>query len=156
MPRPARPSRRFAAGALLAALAAALLLLPAPPEAAARPQHRKFFNIYYKDKIDKELMDKAKCHVCHEPTQKSNKFRNPYGMELAKILKKNEKDEKVFIKALKKVEEKKSCVEEKTYGDLIKDGKLPAEGCPPVKEEDGGDGGEEGTPLVPVPDPSMN
>ena len=77
-------------------------------------------------------------------------------MELAKILKKNEKDEKVFIEALKKVEEKKSCVEEKTYGDLIKDGKLPAEGCPPVKEEDGGGGGEEGTPLVPVPDPSMN
>ena len=80
--------------------------------------------------------------------QKSKKFRNPYGMELAKVLGKNEKDEKVVVEALQKVAEKQSCVEKKTYGDLIKEGKLPADECPPVEAEDGKD-------LVPVPDPSM-
>ena len=94
---------------------------------------------------------KTQCNVCHEPTEKSKKFRNAYGLELSKLLEKNEKDEKKVIEALKKAEEKKSCVEEKTYGDLIKDGKVPATDCKPVEEEDGdGDGDER---LRPDPRP---
>ena len=149
MSRPTRPvARRTAAGFALAGLAAAALLVPAP-EAQARPKHLSIFGKFYEKELDKETIGKSKCNVCHEKTQKSKKFRNPYGMELSKLIEKNEKDEAKVIEALKKVAESKSCVEGKTYGDLIKDGKLPAEECPPVEDEDGKD-------LVPVPDPNMN
>ena len=150
MSRPAaRPSRRAALGSAALALAAAAVLLPAAT-AEARPKHMSIFGKFYAEQLDKDLVKKTKCNVCHEKTQKSKKFRNPYGMELSKLLEKNEKDEDTVIAALKKAEEKKSCVEGKTYGDLIKDGKLPTEECKPVEEED------ELAALVPVPDPTMN
>ena len=145
MSRPA--PRRLTAAAALAALFGAALLVPAP-EAQARPKHMSIFAKLYEKELDKDLVKKTKCNVCHEKTQKSKKFRNPYGMELSKLMEKNEKDEAKVTEALKKAAEKKSCVEGKTYGDLIKDGKLPAEECPPVEDEDGRD-------LVPVPDPNM-
>ncbi|NNJ26908.1 hypothetical protein LzC2_30040 [Planctomycetes bacterium LzC2] len=44
-----------------------------------------------------------------------------------------------------KVAEMKSCDTSKTYGDQIKDGKLPNDGCPPVTEE-------KTAPLLPIPD----
>ena len=151
--RPARPaarrpvSRNTAAGAALLALFGAALLIPAP-EAQARPKHLGIFGKLYEKELDKKVIDGSKCNVCHEKTQKSKKFRNPYGLELSKLMEKNEKDEKKVIEALEKAAAMKSCVEGKTYGDLIKDGKLPAEECPPVEDEDG-------LNLVPVPDPNM-
>ena len=81
-----------------------------------------------------DLVKKTKCNVCHEPTQKSKKFRNAYGAELAKIMTENEKDEAKVVEALDTVAKEKSCVDGKTYGDVIKEGKLPAEGCEPVEE----------------------
>ena len=148
MHRPAA-RRRATAGLALAGLAAAAFLLPAP-EAQARPKHMSIFGKFYEKELDKDLVKKTKCNVCHEKTQKSKKFRNPYGMELSKLMEKNEKDEAKVIEALKKAAEKQSCVEDKTYGALIQEGKLPAEECPPVETED------ENAPLVPVPDPNMN
>ena len=152
----ARPlsRRRLLSAAACAALAAGLLLAPAPnrgDEAQARPQHLKFFGLKYEADLGKDAIKKSKCDICHEKTQpKDKKIRNPYGAELAKLVKENERDQDVFTKALDKVAEMQSCVEGKTYGDLIKDGKLPTEGCPPVEPDSGAD-----APLVPVPDAEM-
>ena len=127
--------RRPVTLALAAALFAGLLFAPAPQQADARPKHLAIFAKHYAETLPKDVVDKTKCNVCHEPTQKSKKFRNAYGLELSKILTENEKDEAKVLEALDKVAKEKSCVEKKTYGDLIKDGKLPAEGCEPVKED---------------------
>ena len=148
-PSAPRPSvrRRLVGGGVLAALAAGLLFAPAPDgsdEAQARPQHVAFFGKKYQDTIDKDVIKKSRCDICHEKTQpKDKKIRNPYGAALAKLVEEHEKDEEKFAAALDKVAEMSSCVEDKTYGDLIKDGKLPNEGCKPV---------ETGKTLVPVPD----
>ena len=149
-----RPSarRRFVGGAALVALAAGLLFAPAPDgadEAQARPQHNKYFGMMYEADLGKETLKKGRCDICHEKTQpKDKKIRNPYGAALAKLLKENEKDPDVINEVFKKVAEEDSCVEDKTYGDLIKDGKLPNEGCEPVKPS------EESGELVPIPDPT--
>ena len=148
---PRRPARRAVACAILA-LGAAALLLPAD-DAEARPQHLKIFAKLYGKKSDgtipEEDIKKTKCKICHDASQKSMKFRNPYGMALSKIVKKNEKDAKVFTEALEKVAKEKSCVEEKTYGDVIKGGELPAKNCPPQKDPDP-------NPKRPVPTPDPN
>lgn len=79
-----------------------------------------------------EAFAKAKCNVCHDPNSKSKKDHNPYGKELAKLLDKKAdmKDKEKIQEALTKVEGMKSKTgDEKspTYGELIKQGKLPAE-----------------------------
>ena len=142
----ARPARRLIGGAALAALAAGLLLAPAPngaDVAQARPQHMKFFANKYSATLDADEIKNVKCSICHEKTQKEKKFRNPYGIALAEVVAENEKDETAFAAALDKVAAMSSCVPDKTYGDLIKDGKLPSESCPPVTEKE--------APIVPTP-----
>lgn len=65
----------------------------------------------------------AKCKICHGKTKKE---RNDYGQTLAKMLAaKNEKDKAKIEAALKKTEGEKSSIEGKTFGDLLKEGKLP-------------------------------
>ena len=157
-----RPApRRLLGGLLFVALAAGLTLAPAPnggDEAQARPQHLKFFAKLYEEALGKDAIKKGRCDICHEKTQpKEKSIRNPYGAELAKLVKEKETDEKVFLEALKKVEAKQSCVEKKTYGDVIKkDKKLPSDGCKPVEPKDDEGYVDLGEPLLPVPDPNMN
>ena len=81
-----------------------------------------------KDQDFAELVTEAKCNVCH--MGKSKKDRNPYGVELAKLLdKKADKADKDKIQSvLAKVEKLPVNPDEKkspTFGDLIKAGKLP-------------------------------
>jgi hypothetical protein len=71
-------------------------------------------------------VEKAKCNVCH--VGKSKKDRNAYGQALAELLdKKEDKDNKDKIRqALETVASKPSAgAGSPTFGDLIKDGKLP-------------------------------
>jgi len=142
-------ARRLVGGIAVVALAGGLLLAPAPngsDEAQARPQHLKFFGQKYEDALGKDAIKKGRCDICHEKTlPKDKKIRNPYGAALADIVKENEKDQDAFNAALDKVADMSSCVPDKSYGDRIKDGQLPAEGCAPVKPD-------EKQPLVPVPD----
>ncbi|MCR4412404.1 MAG: hypothetical protein NUV77_08270 [Thermoguttaceae bacterium] len=82
-----------------------------------------------KDRAFKEAVDKVKCNVCHEGKAKKN--RNVYGRALAKFLsRKTDKEDKPKIQAsLDKVAAMKvDPADEKspTFGDLIKQGKLPA------------------------------
>ena len=89
-----------------------------------------------------------RCMVCHERVKRTEavgesthylpkKKRNAYGKALFAALKelddpakgekrgKKVKDEKIFQAALKKVEAEKDPASGKTFGELLKDGKLP-------------------------------
>lgn len=89
--------------------------------AQARMQYCKAFIAKY-DTVKEAKA--TKCAICHPG--KSKKERNDYGQALAKSLAaKNEKDKVKIEAALKKTEAEKSATEGKTFGDLIKDGKLP-------------------------------
>lgn len=91
-------------------------------EASARPNYCTLFINHY---TGVSAAKETKCGICHEGQDK--KKRNNYGECLTKALgEKGVKDEAKIKEALKKAEEGKSAVEGKTFGDLLKDGKLPA------------------------------
>jgi len=91
-------------------------------QAQARPNYYKTFLAQYENV--KEAKE-AKCAICHPGKEK--KERNVYGVALSKCLGvANVTDEAKIKESLKKVEGEKSAVAGKTFGDLLKDGKLPA------------------------------
>ena len=90
----------------------------------ARPSNKKVFDATY-EKVAKD--NKTTCFVCHEEGEgKTKKDRNNYGQALAKNIAVNEKDEAKIKEALVKTEKEKSAIKDKTFGDLLKEGKLPA------------------------------
>lgn len=92
------------------------------PEAQARPKYLEGFKNAYP--ALKDATETAKCGVCHFGEKKSN--RNDYGKAMGEGLgAKNVMDQKVIGEAIKKAEAGKSSTDGKTFGDLIKDGKLP-------------------------------
>ncbi len=93
--------------------------------ADARPKYYKYFKEAYPDVKD---LSTTKCFICH--TDKKKKKTNDYGMAMKVSLgekAKNVKDVDAIKKALKDTEAKRSKVEGKTYGDLLKENKLPGE-----------------------------
>jgi hypothetical protein len=110
---------------LLLSLAVGLvagLVLFAGSEAAARPAYCKTFIAEY-PKV--EAAKEAKCAICH-PKADDKDVRNNYGQVLGKLVGENEKDAAKIKASLKKAEGEKSAVPGKTFGDLLKEGKLPA------------------------------
>lgn len=109
---------------LVGALVFAGMLFGSKQEASGRPPYNKaFFEAYPENKEAAALAANAKCTVCHGADKK---MRNDYGAALGKLIgAKNEKDEAKIKEALKKVEGEKSGTEGKTFGDLLKGGKLP-------------------------------
>ncbi|WP_166820457.1 hypothetical protein [Thalassoroseus pseudoceratinae] len=90
----------------------------------ARPKYLAVFTKEYSGL--KASIDKARCAVCH-PTanNRKKKVRNDYGKALGKALgAANVSDTDKIKNALKKIESEKS-ESGKTFGDLIKAGKLP-------------------------------
>ena len=77
------------------------------------------------DKAFAAEVEKAKCNVCHFGKEKKN--RNDYGKALDKLLDKktDAKDKEKIQKALETVEKEKSAAGP-TFGELIKEHKLPA------------------------------
>jgi hypothetical protein len=73
------------------------------------------------------------CNVCHDPrpdeSGKANKKnRNPFGQTLAKYMsEEDQKDKEKALKMLAKIEGEKAKDAEKTFGELIKSGKVPFE-----------------------------
>jgi hypothetical protein len=90
----------------------------------ARPNYKKVFDATYPDVVKNAPGGKTTCNVCHEGDDKKN--RNNYGMALGKNIGKMEKDDAKVKEALIKTEKEKSAVDGKTFGDLLKEGKLPA------------------------------
>jgi len=106
----------------------------------ARAQYKAAFEKAYPD-LKKKLGKKVSCAVCH-PTKKK-KERNNYGAAVGKAVfskavggKKNEKDKDKLKKALEAAAKEKSATKGKTFGDLIKDGKLPGTDKVAKKKDD--------------------
>jgi hypothetical protein len=97
------------------------------PAFAIKPFADEFKALYVKDGTPLAAeVENAKCNVCH--VGKSKKDRNAYGEALAALLdKKEDKDNKDKIRqALEAVAAKPSgAAGSPTFGDLIKEGKLP-------------------------------
>ncbi len=105
----------------LLTVAVAGFVLASALTADARPKYKGAFEKKYPKVGESNKID---CGVCHPGAKKSEK--NNYGDALGKVVGKNEMDEKKIEEALGKIESEKSAVEGKTFGDLLKDGKLPA------------------------------
>jgi hypothetical protein len=109
----------LACGAVIAGLA----LLASSPEAQARPDYNKAFWEVYKAELGTQA-ESVKCGACHFGQEKKN--RNDYGKAVGEAIgAKNEKDMAKIKAGLEKAAKQKSATDGKTFGDLIKDGKLP-------------------------------
>jgi hypothetical protein len=95
-------------------------------QAEAFPPFKVAFDKMYMTEgsaMHKALEGKSNCNVCHLGT-KDKKKRNEYGVALDKLLSKDDaKQPEKIAAALAKVESEKSG--DKTFGELIKEGKLP-------------------------------
>ncbi len=109
------------------------LFLHTQPALARKPYKDQFDALYVKpesadpkEKALAEAAGAAKCNICH--VGKEKKDRNVYGKALAKIIAKKETDVDKIKEALGKVAAEHSNPDDAsspTFGDLIKDGKLP-------------------------------
>jgi hypothetical protein len=111
----------LAAIALVAAIAGALVMAPMS-NVEARPNYKKEWEKKY------PKVKGVNCDVCHVKGVKDKSKRNDYGKAVADALdgeKVTDKDK--IIDAFEKANKKDSKVEGKTFGDLIKSGKKPAE-----------------------------
>lgn len=95
----------------------------APQQADARPQYLKAFAVKYEN-LTEQAKD-AKCMICHYG--KSKKNNNDYGEALKKQFGEevNLKDTSAIEKGFVSIEKEKSKVDSKTFGELIKENKLP-------------------------------
>ncbi len=92
------------------------------PDAQARPKYLEGFKKAYPDLMSQ--VETAKCGVCHFGNKKTD--RNDYGKAVGTAAgEKNVMAADKIEEALKKAEKEKSSTEGKTFGDLIKDKKLP-------------------------------
>jgi hypothetical protein len=106
-------------------LIAGFAVLCSSQVAQARPEYNKHFWEMYKKEIGAQA-DAVKCNACHFGDVKKN--RNDYGKAMHKALGEDQKQVKDADKikaALEKTAKEKSGTDGKTFGDLIKDGKLP-------------------------------
>ena len=126
---------------LICSVAAASLSLLSVETASAFPQFAtEFQKKYVADEatdVQKHLAEEIKrvnkCNVCHDPRKGedgkvSKKNRNPYGMALSELLTADDKkDVEKIHKSLEKIEALKADDSGATFGDLLKQGKVPYE-----------------------------
>jgi hypothetical protein len=119
--------KKFVSVAVLAGAALAVFVGFSGKTAKAIPPFKKEWDgMYAKDGAPiAKVAAEAKCNICHKGTDK--KMRNGYGMAISSLIKKTEKDPEKIREALTKVEGMKSS-DGKTFGELIKEGKLPGGG----------------------------
>jgi hypothetical protein len=112
-------------GLLVTGLLAGLVVGVNVGRVDARAKNKTVFQKQYPE-VEKNNKDEMNCFICHEKGTSDRKKRNNYGEALAKNIGKNEMDEAKIKEALKKTEPEKSAIKDKTFGDLLKEGKLPA------------------------------
>ncbi len=105
--------------------------------ALARPPYAPLVGEHYKNSEAIVAKTKAadKCNLCHDPESKSKKDRNEYGKALSKhfgedAFKKVKDDKEALAKALAeglKATEADKHSSGKTFGEVIKAGKLPGD-----------------------------
>lgn len=108
------------------AVAGLASLGPGVRQAEAFPPFKVAFDKMYMTEgsaIHKALEGKSNCNLCHVGT-KDKKTRNDYGVALDKLVTKEDaKNPEKIREALAKIETEKAG--DTTFGQLIKDGKLP-------------------------------
>ena len=109
---------------------AGLMLVAAPQDAQARPAYPKALGKKYEKTAD--ALKEKKCGACHggDPLGKNKKLLSDFGKALKEALgAKNVKEEDKISAAIEKAAEKPvKKGEDKTFGDLLKEGKLPPPG----------------------------
>ncbi len=110
-------------GIVISAIVASVAVVLSAGLLQARPPYNKEFW----DKYDKELgaQKEMKCAACHnggDDKKKRNDYAKAFGEALGE---KNSKDAGKIKAALDKAAKEKSGTEGKTFGDLIKEGKMP-------------------------------
>ncbi|HEX6962485.1 MAG TPA: hypothetical protein VF175_11500 [Lacipirellula sp.] len=129
-----------------ALILSALIVAVAAEQALAIAQFQAaFIKEYINDHPDKEFQKyvktKAKCHICHQgKVTPKNVHHNAYGEHLVELLdpKEDKKDVEKIKKALAEVAKMHSDPEDEnspTYGDLIKESKLPGGDLEESKKE---------------------
>ena len=104
---------------------AGLMMFNAPQKADARPDYLKAFSGKYEKVAD--AAKEMKCGVCHGDSGKNKKQVSEYGQALAKALgKKNQKDADLIDEAFDTIAEMKPEGGDKTYGEMLDAGELPA------------------------------
>ena len=100
-------------------------LLPGPL-IQARPTYSEKFKATYATELA-DNQDNKSCVVCHSAETPKKSVRNNYGDAIKETLKgKNVKDSDSILNALREAEEMPSAVPGKTFGELIREGRLPA------------------------------
>ncbi len=114
------------------ALACSLVLIGASlvtglNRAEARPKYKTQFQKLYPEVVKNHgKKGKLTCAVCHpKKDNKKKKKHNAYGQAIKKVIAKKEKDVEKIKAALLKVEKIESRTKGKSFGDLLKEGKLP-------------------------------
>ena len=129
---------KYAFAILMSLLASLSLVRPAQ----AIPQFQKEFITLYvgADKTTDfaKLVKQAGCFSCHQGKLRKN--RNVYGAQLAELLDKkaDKKNPEKIVESLKKVAEMHSVAgddKSPTFGELIKEGKLPGGSLEDAKKE---------------------
>ena len=112
------------------------LVLLAVPAIALPPFNKEWTGKYVdgnKNEAFVKAVGEAKCNVCHDPASKSKKDHNVYGKAVKKYLTKADYNKvkgdeavarKYILEALEKAEAEKG-TDGKTYGEKLKEGKLP-------------------------------
>jgi len=118
------------------------------PAWAIKAFQKQFWAKYLDNNADQDfatiVKKQVKCNICHDPTRKtptgksSKKFRNAYGQQLSKLLnrKKDKKNIGKIQKALEtvaKLSSNPSDPASPTYGERIKQKKLPVGELPTKK-----------------------
>ncbi len=116
--------KKFAS--LMACLVVAgLMMVSAPQEVSARPQYMKALGGKYEKVAD--AVKEKKCGICHGEGGKKKKLLSDYGKALKEAVgKKNQKDADVIDEAYDTVAEMKPEGGDKTYGEMLAEGELPA------------------------------
>lgn len=107
-------------------MAVGFTALSARPAFAVKQFYDEFKEVYVNNgDLDASAVAKAKCNICHVKGE-SKKVKNDYGKLLDDLLdrKKDAKNPEKIREALAKVADMKS-PEGKTWGELLKEGKLP-------------------------------
>jgi len=109
----------------LGILTGLLLLHSSNHIANARPKLAVVFSTLYEVEFAGNPEARS-CRVCHEGNA-DKRPQNSYGKAVGASLEvKNVTDLETLIAALRKTEDKPSDIPDKTFGDLIREGRLPA------------------------------
>jgi hypothetical protein len=110
-------------------VAAGMLVLSDMRPAEGRTKYKSQFEKRYP--LVKKNQKTLTCLTCHggkpdDPTKPDYKQHNNYGTALKQVVGKNEMDGDKIDAALQKIEAEASAIKGKTFGELLKAGKLPA------------------------------